>query len=344
MPSAFAPTSAAVDDGTLFARAAVEARDEALQAAEEEIERMTADHDIVEHYAPPAAAAAGASRTASPLPDGASAVAAAAIQPVGSAPGSPAWLPMRRATVRRRPVAPQAPELDSPQLTVASEADMLALLGRGWSDGAGGGGPATLQEAIAAALAAAPPPPPPPHVSVDGAEYTMPEQFGVVEAGVYRSAYPTPAMFPFLDRLHLRTVINLLDRLPPEYEAYLASRGVAYVHCAVKGNKAHCEEMDRGKVRAALARILDAGSHPVLVHCRSGKHRTGALIGCLRMLQRWDLEAACNEYVDFCRHKQRSVDKQYIERFDPRTLAGMLPPRERWPAWLPDVAAFYRLL
>lgn len=135
--------------------------------------------------------------------------------------------------------------------------------------------------------------------------------------------------------------------------------------------------------------MIDSSNHPVLIHCRSGKHRTGALVGCLRMvrlpgattfcylsnfgyahrcatlgrwanaypveprnstlcelgfclqLQHWDLEAACSEYVDYCQHKQREVDKQYIERFDPRTLADVVPPPEHRPSWLPaDCTAF----
>jgi tyrosine-protein phosphatase SIW14 len=173
-------------------------------------------------------------------------------------------------------------------------------------------------------------------VQLDGEEevYTVPQLFGVVEPCVYRSGFPTPEAFPFLRRLGVRTVINLLDRLPPAYRAFLAEQRIGYVHAAVKGNKAHCEEMDRGRAAAALALAMDAALHPVIIHCRSGKHRTGALVGCLRMLQGWSLEAACNEYVEYTRHKQRYVDKQYIERFSPRTLRGLAPPAERLVPWL----------
>jgi hypothetical protein len=69
---------------------------------------------------------------------------------------------------------------------------------------------------------------------------------------------------------------------------------------------------------------------------RSGKHRTGAVIGCLRMLQRWTLAAACDEYTRYTFHKQRFVDKQFIERFDPRILAQYITPRELLAPWLPS--------
>jgi len=163
----------------------------------------------------------------------------------------------------------------------------------------------------------------------------MPAHFGVVERYVYRCAFPAPPSYPFLRRLGVRTIINLLDRRPEEYDAFMRETGVRYAHLAVKGNKETCEDMDRGKVATALALILDARNHPVLIHCRSGKHRTGALVGCLRMLQHASLEAACAEYVRYCQHKQRDVDKLYIERFDPRTLRDLAPPPEYLPPWMP---------
>ena len=127
----------------------------------------------------------------------------------------------------------------------------------------------------------------------------------------------------------------MLDYFPPEYEKFLAKTNIQYFHLPVKGNKLHCEEMDRGKTKRALSLLIDTRNYPIIVHCRSGKHRSGALIGCLRVLQGWDLSPACDEYVLFCKHKQRYVDKQFIERFDPRSLADVLPPPEYLPPWLP---------
>ena len=173
-------------------------------------------------------------------------------------------------------------------------------------------------------------------VEIDNIHYSIPSLFGIVEDGVYRCGYPTPDQFPFLEQLRLKTVINLLDKLPIEYENFLNEHHIRYIHNAVKGNKAHCEEMDRKKVAYALSIIMDISNHPILIHCRSGKHRTGALVGCIRMLQRWTLENTCDEYVYYCKHKQRYVDKQYIERFDPRTLRLVAPPKTSYPAWLPS--------
>jgi len=172
-------------------------------------------------------------------------------------------------------------------------------------------------------------------VMVEGEAFVMPAHFGIVEPGVYRSAFPAPDSYPFLERLQLKTIVNFLSRLPIEYDRFIRSREIGYHHLTVKGNKEHCEEMSRHKVNKAIGLMLDTRAHPLLMHCRSGKHRTGAVVGCVRMLQGAPLDAACAEYVQYCQHKQRDVDKQFIERFDPRKFRAVAPPAEHLPPWLP---------
>jgi tyrosine-protein phosphatase SIW14 len=172
-------------------------------------------------------------------------------------------------------------------------------------------------------------------VMVEGEAFVMPAHFGIVEPGVYRSAFPAPDSYPFLERLQLKTIVNFLSRLPIEYDRFIRSREIGYHHLTVKGNKDHCEEMSRHKVNKAIGLMLDTRAHPLLMHCRSGKHRTGAVVGCVRMLQGAPLDAACAEYVQYCQHKQRDVDKQFIERFDPRKFRAVAPPAEHLPLWLP---------
>ena len=104
-------------------------------------------------------------------------------------------------------------------------------------------------------------------VLASGEVLTVPLHWGVVEAGVYRSGFPVAETFPFLARLGVRTVINFQDRLPLDYKCHLAEQRVQYIHAPVKGNKTHPEEMDWGRVSAALALISDTAFHPILVHC-----------------------------------------------------------------------------
>ena len=241
-----------VDDGTCFALAAIAARDSQTDVSQD----STADAvETMLHL----------SLADAPLPSG---LPSADASVTGTRQD---WLTLLRMPSVRRVVGEagfmDSVDVDSPQGTVHA-ADLATILGTSRSLNGSKVVPSHVLQAIADAEEAAAAAALAPRVTVNGIEYVMPEQFGVVEPGVYRSAYPTPAMLPFLDALHLRTVINLLDRLPREYEEHLARTGVTYVHCAVKGNKAHCEEMDRGIVRGALLKLIDSRNFPVLVHCR----------------------------------------------------------------------------
>ena len=44
--------------------------------------------------------------------------------------------------------------------------------------------------------------------------WTPPDQYGLVESQVYRSAFLTPASFDFINLLNLRTVVNLSQEVP----------------------------------------------------------------------------------------------------------------------------------
>ena len=70
-------------------------------------------------------------------------------------------------------------------------------------------------------------------------------------------------------------------------------------------------------IQDALSQVLDVRNHPILIHCNKGKHRTGALVGCLRKLQGWSLTSIFDEYNRFAGTKGRVMDQQFIELFDP---------------------------
>ncbi|GAU14674.1 hypothetical protein TSUD_203230 [Trifolium subterraneum] len=74
------------------------------------------------------------------------------------------------------------------------------------------------------------------------------------------------------------------------------------------------------KIREALKVVLDVRNHPVLIHCKRGKHRTGCLVGCIRRLQRWCLSSIFDEYQRFAGAKARVSDQRFIELFDISSL------------------------
>ncbi|KAG6515351.1 hypothetical protein ZIOFF_025763 [Zingiber officinale] len=73
-------------------------------------------------------------------------------------------------------------------------------------------------------------------------------------------------------------------------------------------------------IREALKVVLNVGNHPLLIHCKRGKHRTGCLVGCLRKLQRWCLASIFDEYLRFAAAKARISDQMFMERFDISSL------------------------
>ncbi|VAI16698.1 unnamed protein product [Triticum turgidum subsp. durum] len=58
------------------------------------------------------------------------------------------------------------------------------------------------------------------------------------------------------------------------------------VHCRVLVGltKEPFVSIPEDRIREALKVILDTRNHPVLIHCKRGKHRTGCVVGCLRKL------------------------------------------------------------
>lgn len=69
-------------------------------------------------------------------------------------------------------------------------------------------------------------------------------------------------------------------------------------------------------IREALKVVLDVRNHPLLIHCKRGKHRTGCLVGCLRKIQRWCLTSIFDEYQRFAAAKARVSDQRFMELFD----------------------------
>ncbi|RZB53335.1 Tyrosine-protein phosphatase DSP3 [Glycine soja] len=80
----------------------------------------------------------------------------------------------------------------------------------------------------------------------------------------------------------------------------------------------------KDSIMDALKVLIDVRNHPILVHCKRGKHRTGCLVGCLRKLQNWCLSSVFEEYQRFAGAKSRTTDLTFIEMFDVLSLSQCL--------------------
>ncbi|KAK9285260.1 hypothetical protein L1049_024450 [Liquidambar formosana] len=147
--------------------------------------------------------------------------------------------------------------------------------------------------------------------------FVPPLNFAMVDNGIFRSGFPDSANFSFLQTLGLRSIIYLCPEPYPEANAeFLKSNGIRLFEFGIEGHKEPFVNIPEDTIREALKIVLDVRNHPLLIHCKRGKHRTGCLVGCLRKLQRWCLSSVFDEYQRFAAAKARVSDQRFMELFD----------------------------
>ncbi|EPS71210.1 hypothetical protein M569_03551, partial [Genlisea aurea] len=148
--------------------------------------------------------------------------------------------------------------------------------------------------------------------------FTPPVNFAMVEEGIFRSGFPDSANFAFLQTLNLRSIVCLCPEPYPEANVeFLRSNGIQLFQFGIEGCKEPFVNIPEDRIRDALGVVtVDVKNHPLLIHCKRGKHRTGCLVGCLRKLERWCLSSVFDEYQRFAAAKARVSDQRFIELFD----------------------------
>jgi len=150
----------------------------------------------------------------------------------------------------------------------------------------------------------------------DDIEFLAPENFSMVETGVYRSAFPRTKNIEFLKQLNLKSVVSLV---PEDYPAAMLdlynANGIKLIPIGLDGNKWPFKEINHESLQLVLDKIMDPANRPLLIHCNKGKHRTGSVVGSLRRIRGWALSAVFTEYLLFASPKTRLEDQQLIESF-----------------------------
>jgi len=148
--------------------------------------------------------------------------------------------------------------------------------------------------------------------------FIPPLNFSMVCPGVYRSSYPTKKNLPFLSFLRIHTICYLC---PEEYAAinqtWSHENRCTVMQFPTEGNKEPFLDINENSIHDVLNVLIDTRRHPVLIHCNKGKHRTGAVCGCLRKLQGWSIVSIFAEYNRFAGDKGRGLDQQFIELYQP---------------------------
>ncbi|KAH7545273.1 probable tyrosine-protein phosphatase DSP4 isoform X1 [Ziziphus jujuba] len=157
--------------------------------------------------------------------------------------------------------------------------------------------------------------------------FVPPLNFAMVDNNIFRSGFPGPANFSFLQSLGIRSIVYLCPEPYPEVNnKFLEANGIKLFQFAIEGCQEPFVNIPEETIREALKVVLDMGNHPLLIHCKRGKHRTGCLVGCLRRLQRWCLSSIFDEYQRFAAAKARVSDQRFIELFDISSLMHIPMP------------------
>ncbi|KNC80048.1 hypothetical protein SARC_07577 [Sphaeroforma arctica JP610] len=149
-------------------------------------------------------------------------------------------------------------------------------------------------------------------------EVTPPDAFGIVEAGVFRSNIPYHANFSFLRKLKLKTVVVLSPERPVRaVTEFLDENGIDMIHLGkLTWSSASWKPMSDEMLKEGLQYVLDVERHPIMVTCTFGIYQTGTLVGCLRRLQNWNLNAILSEHNMYGGERTRYFNVLLIEIFD----------------------------
>lgn len=176
--------------------------------------------------------------------------------------------------------------------------------------------------------------------------FIPPSNFSPVERRLYRSASPMPLNFPFIKQLGIKTIIWLASEDPDDMVLdFVDEHDIRLEHLGLltEGIKPW-DPIHMSTVQEALELVIDPENYPVLMCCGMGRHRTGAVVGCLRKLQGWSFASLADEYQRFSGLKsERSNVELTIENFDLTQIIQRLIARQvmgkpvpKWLQWRID--------
>lgn len=122
------------------------------------------------------------------------------------------------------------------------------------------------------------------------------ENFGKVNENYYRGSQPNAEGFARLKKMGVKTVIDLRKDSISEEPEWVRSSGMQYFNIPLKANTPATEE----QTEYFLKLVNDPKNWPVFVHCKGGRHRTGALTGIYRITHDgWTADQAYKEMREY---------------------------------------------
>lgn len=160
--------------------------------------------------------------------------------------------------------------------------------------------------------------------TTDPSEHTTAEKLDLPGCGnlykvsdtLYRGEQPTAEGFKELEKLGIKTVVNLRSLHSDRDE--LKGTDLNYEHIRMEA-----WDPEQDEIEAFLKLATDPEKQPVFVHCLHGADRTGTMVAVYRVvIEGWDKEKAIDEMKNgpFGFHEVFSGLPEFIEELNIETL------------------------
>ncbi|HUQ31691.1 MAG TPA: protein tyrosine phosphatase family protein [Pyrinomonadaceae bacterium] len=122
------------------------------------------------------------------------------------------------------------------------------------------------------------------------------ENFGKVNENYYRGSQPSAEGFAKLRKLGIKTVIDLRKDSEAGEPEWVRTAGMQYFNIPLKASHPATAE----QTAYFLKLVNDPNNWPVYVHCKGGRHRTGALTAIYRITHDgWTADQAYKEMKEY---------------------------------------------
>lgn len=122
------------------------------------------------------------------------------------------------------------------------------------------------------------------------------KNFGKVNDNYFRGAQPGPEGFAELKRMGVKTVIDLRKDSKREAPEWARAAGLRYVNLPLVASR----PATGAETEQFLSLVNDPDNWPVFVHCKGGRHRTGALTAVFRITHDgWTADQSFQEMLDY---------------------------------------------
>lgn len=122
------------------------------------------------------------------------------------------------------------------------------------------------------------------------------KNFGKVNDNYFRGSQPNKAQVAALKAMGVKTIIDLRKDYVPEARQWAKEQGLNYFNLPLLPGRRATKEQTEYFLRL----VNDPANGPVYVHCKGGRHRTGAMTAVYRITHDgWTAEQAFEEMLKY---------------------------------------------